>query len=211
MSYNIGAVAVRTDTKSINLADIICNVISTKYRELNRDELYTSSNYKENFDFRFDDCFTVFKTEFYIIIANSHTASKFFSADSDLIADKFYSYFNESKQIFAFEYYQSSDTYGYSIIENGKLVRQFKASQLSTTEFGPPLNIECKWLDLPEIDFEEDGENYRGFKHPDYNIIYHKESLYSFLFQEVFKHEIDFHIDDLDYKTIEVKFFRLTK
>lgn len=204
-----GAFAIRTNVKLKSSSDIIKHLVNGQVVELKSSELF-SPDISKRFDTRYDNCFTIYKTEDYIFFENSNYTSKFFDPIDNAFIKQVFLEFNKPSQIFAFENYASGDTYGYSILNSGKIVRTYRYSNGVVKHFGEPLNIEKKWLELKISDLvDEDGEKYKGVINPDDKRIYHIDSLPNFLFNEVMLHEIGFLTEDISSKSIETRYFRI--
>ena len=200
MGAATGVIVIRTNPHTIDSSAIIKTLVSARYQELSKEPPF--------FDTRRDHCFRIFKEVDYVILDNAKFTANFFMLPNDLVGP-LYKQFGLPKHFYALQAYDSSGTYGYSIYRSGKLERMYRESYGKVESYGQPMNIECKWLDLPEIKFEEEGEVYTGFIHPDNGRTEHKQSRSQFLFSEVVQHEIGFSIWDIGVKSKEIRYFEI--
>ena len=136
MGVSIGAVAFKTNVAEFELQNVIHSLFGENYKEQ-----------QEACDTRKVECVHIARTTNFIIIFNSELANKFFLSQETVILNKYLSYFGNPEFVFAFEEYDSGNSYGYSLVYNGEIKRQLRTASYETIlDFGKPEEAELKWL-----------------------------------------------------------------
>lgn len=145
MGASCGAVAFRLDAEEIDLSKIAADLFGNDFAAT-----------REYCDPRQPECVQIGKTKDFVVIINSDFANKFFASNNTTAIQHYLTYFNNPDFVFAFEEYDSSGTYGYSLIYNGEVKRQLRSvSYNKVIDFGQPEAKELKWLQAPTITRED--------------------------------------------------------
>lgn len=203
----MGGLAIRVNVPKDSY-EIFNNLIGKPFEELKESELFSQDRTKR-FDTRLENCFSIYRTDRLSFIINSKLASSFFEPFDQALIKKVSSIFENPPHLFAFEEYDSGNSYGYSFVVDGNIPRTFRSLNGEAKQFGDPQNIELKWLQAKRADFIDDEEVHPGFINPNNNQIDMMHSLPNCLFTEVFFHEIGFSTWDISTKSIATKHFRL--
>lgn len=157
MGASGGGIIVKIDTSAIDMQKVVKDLFGNNIGMATR-----------GCDPRVGNCIYIGKGEGFLSIVNSNMAEKFFAGQSLDPARKYIEYFNTPGLIFAYEEYDSGGTYSYSIIEAGKLIRQFRSITYETSiDYGEPYPIELAWKNTETIqDDIGDGEFETLYKHP---------------------------------------------
>lgn len=202
MGASIGAVIIRQNSEFYNSGQIV-GAFFGSFKELKKEQL-------SNFDCRKPECVAVYKTKDNIIINSSKFVEGFYKENDQSQTKKIFNFFNNPKQIFSFEEYDSGGTYGYSINVVGKLIRYYRSVGYDAAKtFGEPLNIEGKWLLADRIEVEEDGEQVTYVINPDTRERIHVSAVHQMLLREVMLHEVGFTSWEIETISVEPRYFTL--
>lgn len=155
-------------------------------------------------DSRNDGCVFMGKVNDTIVIVNSKLADKFFK--DEIIGERIMSFFNNPKLAFAFQEYDSGATYGYSIFEDGKLVRRIQATNYNDVEqnFGEPFEIETKWFNAKIVEDNRNGEIVKHRVIEEINQGFPDDFLYKSLLQLLMIDQLGFSCPTMDDKFTEM-------
>lgn len=143
MGSSIGGIAIKTTPEKFQPSSIFKDLISENFQEFNENEV----GGRYSFDNRSETDFSIYKDQNTVWIINSYLCEQFFNPDNLDIFNKYYKYFDNSEFIFAFQEYDSSGVYGYSVIKNG-ILKRIRKSVVSEIEIdlGQPEDVEMDWL-----------------------------------------------------------------
>lgn len=198
----MGGIAIRTNTKNVNLGETLSNLFNTQFIQMN-----------EYCDCRLDEYFYVSKNENFLVIYNSSLVEEIFQNNPSREFQRIYDYFNQSDLIFAFQEYTHSDTYSYAIFENGQLVRKcsYSDGELLINE-GNLFPIEIKWKNAKsEMEYDDDEElGLIYFDPDDEDVTYTEEEVPKVILYELMTEKLGFDGDsEFDIK-IEDGYFKKT-
>lgn len=145
----MGGIAIRTNTKNLNLGETLSNLFNTHFIQMN-----------EYCDSRLDEFFYVSKNDNFLVVYNSSLVNEIFQNNPSFEFQRIYNYFNQSELIFAFQEYNHSDTYSYAIFENGQLIRKcsYSDGEILIDE-GDLFPVEVKWKNAnSEMEYDDDEE-----------------------------------------------------
>ena len=196
MGASAGGVSVKTDTAKYDLTKIVRDLIGADFIQ--------TKNFE---DTRYPDKYYLEKTKDVITIYNSQFVEDFFKSQDTKDLQNFINYFHTPELIFAHERYDSGGSYGYALIYNGNLQRQFRSSSYETEiDFGRLEEIEIEWKsrgirknDLGNGVFET------IFKHPKTGFEYSEIYLPEVILTELQLDKLGFDYDDS--KIIESAYF----
>lgn len=204
MGTHIGAFIIRQDVTKFTAQATVNFFKGVGFSEINERAL----NMRQ-FDTRKPDCIAVYKTNSFVIVVDSELTAGFYdSSSNNEIIKKTYQYFGKPRQIFAFEAYDSGDTYSFCIVTNGKVERFYRYTNDKTDTFGEPLNIELKLLHAKRTTrTDTNGDTYTYFLDPDTKEMYYEGTFPELLLYEVMVHEVGITPENVYESAVERKFF----
>ena len=153
-----------------------------------------------DFDFRNENSLMIGYHNDGIRIMNSNFVNQILVERSQIMINKLNTFFNKPKIILAYMHYDSGDSFGYTLIENG-FIKRFRYSLSTdwiTHDFGYPLDVELNILN-GQIYFEEDEYGDRNYLYKRIDDIENPRSLHfinSELANEIMIAKIGFGIYD---------------
>jgi len=166
------------------------------------------------FDFRNENSIIIAYHENGIRIMNSNFVNQILVERSKEVINKLNTLFNKPKLILTYMHYDSGDSFGFSLIENGQ-IKRFRYSLSTdwvTQEFGNPLDVELNILN-GEIYYEENEYGERNYLYKRKDDINNPRSMHfinSELTNEVMLSKLGFGIEEMHSK-IPVKFIIFEK
>lgn len=199
MGTSCGGIAIKTDIQNFELEKIVKDLFGEDF-----------SNNNGYCDSRRDDCVYIGKTKDFIVIVNSTFAEKFFINQDTNNINYILEYFSNPDLIFAFEEYDSGCSYGYALIYNGVITRQYRSLSYETTmDYGEPEAKEKKWLNAET--FEEDlgdGETQIMYKDSERDFSCSQDELPIVMLQELMLEKLGFIPWNMDDYFIEQGHFK---
>jgi hypothetical protein len=183
MGASCGAVAFRLDAEEYDLSKIIADLFGNDF--------LASGGYCDSGK---PDCIRIGKTKDFVVIINSDFANQFFGSNNTTAIQHYLTYFSNPDFVFAFEEYDSGGTYGYTLIYNGQVKRQFRSvSYNKEIDFGQPEPKELKWLNAPTITEDTgDGEKNILYKDPERDYTCSADELPRVMLQELMLQKLGF-------------------
>lgn len=124
---------------------IKCNPNDFKLDEI-VDYFFCGGSEIDSCDTRENDCLYLSKLQNEVFISNADFAQLFFSRNKKVL-EKINEFFKNPLFAFAFNWFESGGTFGYSIIENGQYIRAFRSIEYEKVEtYGSPIELEKPWL-----------------------------------------------------------------
>lgn len=165
-------------------------------------------------DSRYANCFCIAHTADYVIIENSNFVGELVNGTMNRHHKELFNFFEKKSLLIAYEVYNSSNTIGYALFKNGKIVRNFKIQDGEVLlDNGLQTQIEKKWQNASrEIMDAGDDEFYTVVNHPD--IPDCKIGLWQYAYyplNELMENLTNFTFDSLYNEIIEYKFITIEK
>ncbi|WP_343307554.1 hypothetical protein AAHN97_10490 [Chitinophaga niabensis] len=136
MGTNGAGVAFKVNTGKFQLKKVVKDLFGESFEDHNG----------HFFDIRRPDSVYAVKTKDLVVLCNSDFAGEFFKNQETSTIKKYLDYFSDPELVFAYEEYDSSESYSYSLIYNGVVKRQlFSRYRKAVIDFGPPERTELKW------------------------------------------------------------------
>lgn len=206
MGASFGGVVIKTNPSCYDSLDVLKYFEQQEFFELQSSEL---SGFW--FDTRKDDCFKTYKTKDSIWIVNQSIAEMFFGESNESIIQEFYNYFDHPDLIVAFNEYDTTSTYGFAVIEKGKLIRVRRSVRFDTTlDVGIPLPQEEKWMQAKTFTEYVDDRPILCYQDPkDENRAYGKEGLTQVILSELTQDYFGFPTWDTNLAALETRYFKV--
>lgn len=199
MGTSCGGIAIKTDTTKIDLYKVVKTIFGNEFE---KSESYCDS--------RTNNCVYIGKTKDFLVIINSYLIDTFLKKIKTKDIQAYLKLFFNSDFIFAFEIYDSGDTYSYTLLYNGTVKRQFKAVIYETiTDIGEPDPIEQKWRNGTTI--KEDlggGESQLLYKHTVTGELCSESSLPRTILLELMQEKLGFTSENMDKVLVEKGYYK---
>lgn len=198
MGASFGGIAIKFNSEKIELISI-----AKEFFGENIEKVYASC------DTRCNGCVYLGRTEDFLVIINKSLGEQFLESQGIEMVEKYFQYFQKPDFIFAFEEYDNGEIYGYSLIYEGVVKRQFKSVEYQKVlDFGTPEAVEDKWLNAEtKIEDIGDGEFVLVYKSPRNGEYYTEMGLPQLILQELMLEKLGFNSWNLDEFIIEEAFF----
>ncbi len=182
MNASNGAVVFKIDTSNLDLAKIVKDLLGSGFEE--------TDNLR---DITKNDCIYISKTKEFLVIMSSDFSNIFFETQ-DITKIHFYlDYFSNPNFVFAFEEYDDTNSYGYSLIYDGVVKRQFRSVLYQiTVDYGQLEEIELNWQNAERVEVDL-GDGKTGILYQNFSEGYLKEELPQIILQELMFDKLGFY------------------
>lgn len=202
MGTSCGGVAIKTNTKDLDLGETLSKLFGGKFVK--------SEDYCEH---RQSDCLYVAKNENFLLIYHAELVDEIFTHEKSNYLQQIYDYFDKPSLVFAFEEYDSGGTYSYAIFENGEMVRKYRYYvEEAVIDEGEFLPVELKWKNArSEMEYDEDDDEELGliyFDPDDEEESYAEEDLPRVILYELMNEKLGFDNDTAYDLRIEDGYFK---
>lgn len=198
MGASLGGVAFKLDPAAIDSAKVIQDLFGPGFQP-----------YAGYGDIRYPDYVFIGKTHDLLIILSMEFTDQFFGSTDNTAIQSYLDYFGNPSFVFAFEEYDSGGSYGYTLIYDGQVKRQYRLiSGDERIDFGEPEPEELRWLNLPTETIREEEETSVVYVDAQNNNRYYKEQLPAILVSELMKAKLGFTSWDLHEKLTAQQTFK---
>ncbi|SIN79413.1 hypothetical protein [Chitinophaga niabensis] len=201
MGTNGAGVAFKVNSEKFQLKKVVKELFGGSFEDHNGDF----------FDIRRPDSVFAVKTKDLIVLCNSGFAGEFFKSQETSTIKKYLDYFSNPDFVFAFEEYDASESYSYSLIYNGEVKRQlFNRNGKAIINFGSPERKELKWEYAVTYRLDKEEGGWLVYIDPEYGYTCHEPFLYQRKLQELMIEKLGFTNLDLGFgdATIEKGYFK---
>ena len=200
MGASNGGVAFKLNTSSYDLLQVVKDLFGNDFEQSDA-----------HCDSRKNDCVYIGKTQEFFIIVNTDFAEKFFESTDTKIIQPFLEYFSNPDFVFAFEEYDSGDTFSYSLVYGGNVKRQFRSlSSNITIDYGTLEPLELKWKNSETDKENGDGEVERMFIDSTRDFSCTEDQLPQVILQDLMYEKLGFASWNMDEFIIEQGHFKKT-